>query len=447
MNKGLMTEGNVYKKILFFSIPLLFSNIFQILYNTVDSIVVGRYVGKVALAAVGASGPLINLLVSFFLGLSVGGGVVISRYFGGKKERELSLSVHTVVSFSLISGMVLTVLGVIFSKQILILMKTPFDVLNSAEEYLSIFFMGSIFLCVYNACTGILQSVGDSKRPLYFLGVSFVVNVILDLLFVNVFKMGVSGVAWATFIAQGVSCGLVIYVLMNTEEAYKVKVGMLKINYEILVNIVRIGVPAGLQGVIVSYSNVLVQSYVNLFGSAAIAGFSSALTFDSFVGMPINSFANTVTTFTGQNLGSKRFDRVKKGVRAALIMCNLSVLLLVVFFFIFANDCIKIFSDDPEVIKNGALIIRTLGPFHLVLSIHQILSGTIRASGRSVVPMIISVFCFVAVRQVFLSALMPVYNSILIVGLGYSVTWTLSALITLVYYYSSKWLEKDMNML
>lgn len=447
MKKGLMTEGSIAKQILFFSIPLLIGNMFQLLYNTIDSLVVGRYVGKVALAAVGASSPLINLLVSFFMGLSVGAGVIISRYFGAKKDDDLKQSTHTFVVFSFVCGVVLSVFGIFFSKYFLVMMKTPVDVLQSASEYLEIYFLGSIFVCLYNAGTGILQSVGDSKRPLYFLGISSIINIVLDLIFVRNFNMGVVGVALATFIAQAVSCILIMFVLFKSKENYGLDFKNLKINFFVLKDIIRIGIPAGLQGVIVSYSNVVVQAYVNNFGSAAIAGFSSATKFDNFLALPVNSFALAITTFSGQNLGSKLYDRVRHGVNITLAMSISIVVFLGIFVIIFADNCIMLFSNDIDVIKNGAQFIRIMCPFYIALCVHQVYSGALRASGRSVIPMVISVLCFVFIRQIFLSVFMNIYKNMAIVGFGYSVTWTLAGIISFIYYHTSKWIEKDVNML
>lgn len=434
MQKGLMTEGNIYRHIILFSIPLLLGNIFQLLYNTVDSIVVGRYVGKSALAAVGASTPLINLLVAFFMGLSVGAGVIIGRFFGGNKDKEVSLSVHTFVLMALIFGVVLSVVGLVFSEQILNLMSTPEDVIVEAGKYLKIYFLGSIFVCLYNGGTGILQAVGDSQKPLYFLGLSSIVNIGLDLYFVRNLHMGVSGAAIATLISQAIACFLVLFVLLKSKASYRLNLFQLKFDFKILSEIIKIGIPAGLQGMIVSLSNVVVQSYINGFGSGAIAGFSSANKFDNFLGMPVNSFSLAITTFSSQNLGANKLDRVKKGVSATLFLSIATVVSLGILVFIFSRNCIAIFSDDVEVINYGSVLIRIMCPFYTSLCLHQIYSGAIRAKGHSSIPMFISVFCFVVIRQIFLAAFINIYHSINLIGIGYSFTWTLAGLISLLYY-------------
>ena len=446
MKKGLMTSGNIWKQIILFSIPLLFGNFFQLMYNTIDSIIVGQYVGKEALAAVGASTPLINLLISFFMGLSTGAGVIVAKFFGGKKYEELSDSVHTFILFSLIFGIILSVVGVIFSETLMVWMKTPEDVIVGAVEYLKIYFYGCVFVCVYNAGTGILQSVGDSKSPLIFLIISSIINVVLDLYFVRDLNMGVAGAAWATLIAQAVSALLVILKLSKTSEPYKLFINKLRINSHLLYEIVRIGVPTGLQLMIVSFSNVLVQTYINDFGSSSIAGFSSALKYDSFIGLPLNSFALAITTFSGQNLGAKQFKRVREGIKITLILSTITVTVLGVIAFVFAELAIGVFSNDFDVIKTGALTMRIMGPFYFVLCFHQIYSGALRASGRSMAPMVISILCFVLIRQIFLASLINVINDISLIAWSYSLTWSISSLITSAYHHFTKWLEKDEAM-
>ncbi|NLC97223.1 MAG: MATE family efflux transporter [Erysipelotrichaceae bacterium] len=443
MNKGLMTSGSIWKHIIMFSIPLLFGNLFQLMYNTIDSIIVGQYVGKTALAAVGASTPLINLLISFFMGLSVGAGVISSRYYGGKKVSELTDTVHTFITFSFIFGIILSIIGVFMSETFMIWMKTPSDVLVEATDYLRIYFYGCIFVCLYNGATGLLQSVGDSKSPLYFLAISSVINTVLDLYFVKNLNMGVKGAAWATLIAQGVSCVLVLLKLMLTSQPYRLKISKLKMDKKILKDIVNIGIPAGVQGMIVSLSNVMVQSYINNFGSASIAGFSSALKFDNFLGLPVNSFSLAITTFSGQNLGAGLYKRVKEGIKITIILSVVTVIILGIIVFIYAKECISIFSNDPEVIKTGASVIRIMVPFYTSLCFHQTYSGTIRAAGKSIPPMVISVFSFVVVRQIMLAIFMPLVLDIRLIAFSYSITWSIAMFITLLYFKRNNILEQN----
>ena len=444
-SKGLMTSGNIYKKIALFAIPLLLGNFFQLMYNTIDSIVVGNYVGKEALAAVGASTPIINLLIAFFQGLATGAGVVVSRYYGARKQEEESKAIHSFLLFSILFGIALSIVGYFVSPVILRMMNTPSDYYNDADGYLAIYFLGATFLIVYNAGTGILQAVGDSKNPLYFLIATSILNIFLDLLFVKGFGMGVDGAAWATIISECISMLLVINLLMRTKNEYKVTLKNLKIDFSILKQIVEIGVPAGLQGMIVSVSNVIVMAYINQFGSSGVAGFSCSNKIDNFMGLPVNSLMLAITTFVGQNLGARQYERVKQGVRAALVMSISIVVTLGFFVFLFSDSLMRIFTSDMDVIEDGTIILRIMCPCYIFLCFHQVYSGALRASGRSSVPMITSIIAFVLMRQIFLAVAIPLYHHISIIGIGYSFTWAMAALMTGIYYFTSNWLQKAMR--
>lgn len=444
-SKGLMTSGNIYKKIALFAIPLLLGNFFQLMYNTIDSIVVGNYVGKEALAAVGASTPIINLLIAFFQGLATGAGVVVSRYYGARKQEEESKAIHSFLLFSILFGIALSIVGYFVSPIILRMMNTPSDYYNDADGYLAIYFLGATFLIVYNAGTGILQAVGDSKNPLYFLIATSILNIYLDLLFVKGFGMGVDGAAWATIISECISMLLVINLLMRTKNEYKVTLKNLKIDFSILKQIVEIGVPAGLQGMIVSVSNVIVMAYINQFGSSGVAGFSCSNKIDNFMGLPVNSLMLAITTFVGQNLGARQYERVKQGVRAALVMSISIVVTLGVFVFLFSDSLMRIFTSDMDVIEDGTIILRIMCPCYIFLCFHQVYSGALRASGRSSVPMVTSIIAFVLMRQIFLAVAIPLYHHISIIGIGYSFTWAMAALMTGIYYFTSNWLQKAMR--
>lgn len=444
-SKGLMTSGNIYKKIALFAIPLLLGNFFQLMYNTIDSIVVGNYVGKEALAAVGASTPIINLLIAFFQGLATGAGVVVSRYYGARKQEDESKAIHSFLLFSILFGVALSIVGYFVSPIILRMMNTPSDYYTDADGYLAIYFLGATFLIVYNAGTGILQAVGDSKNPLYFLIATSILNIFLDLLFVKGFGMGVDGAAWATIISECISMLLVINLLMRTKNEYKVTLKNLKIDFSILKQIVEIGVPAGLQGMIVSVSNVIVMAYINQFGSSGVAGFSCSNKIDNFMGLPVNSLMLAITTFVGQNLGARQYERVKQGVRAALVMSISIVVTLGVFVFLFSDSLMRIFTSDMDVIEDGTIILRIMCPCYIFLCFHQVYSGALRASGRSSVPMVTSIIAFVVMRQIFLAVAIPLYHHISIIGIGYSFTWAMAALMTGIYYFTSNWLQKSMR--
>ena len=439
--RGLMTSGVIWKELLLFSIPLLLGNLFQLLYNTVDSIVVGNFVGHQALAAVGASTPLINMLIGFFMGVAAGAGVLVSRFFGARKLEELHIAVHTFVAFTFLFGVLMMVAGITLTPLFLQWMGTPADIMDMAVLYLRIYFLGIIPTMLYNSGAGILQAVGDSRRPLCFLTIASVLNIILDLVFVIQLNMGVAGVAWATLIAQTVSCILVAVTLLRSKESYQIIPKKIRIDKPMLMQIVRLGIPSGLQQMIVSFSNVLVMSYVNRFSSAAIAGFSSANKFDNFLGLPVNSFMLAITTFVGQNMGAKQIERVKKGINTCMFMGIGIVIAIGIPAYLFSDLCIRMFSQEADVIYYGSWMMRTLVPFYSILNIAQVLTGAVRGTGNTTVPMLINVFYYCIIRQVFLAVAMMFVNSIVVVFWSYPLTWTLSAVTLFIYYKRGSWLK------
>ena len=439
--RGLMTSGVIWKELLLFSIPLLLGNLFQLLYNTVDSIVVGNFVGHQALAAVGASTPLINMLIGFFMGVAAGAGVLVSRFFGARKLEELHIAGHTFVAFTFLFGVLMMVAGITLTPLFLQWMGTPADIMDMAVLYLRIYFLGIIPTMLYNSGAGILQAVGDSRRPLCFLTIASVLNIILDLVFVIQLNMGVAGVAWATLIAQTVSCILVAVTLLRSKESYQIIPKKIRIDKPMLMQIVRLGIPSGLQQMIVSFSNVLVMSYVNRFGSAAIAGFSSANKFDNFLGLPVNSFMLAITTFVGQNMGAKQIERVKKGINTCMFMGIGIVIAIGIPAYLFSDLCIRMFSQEADVIYYGSWMMRTLVPFYSILNIAQVLTGAVRGTGNTTVPMLINVFYYCIIRQVFLAVAMMFVNSIVVVFWSYPLTWTLSAVTLFIYYKRGSWLK------
>ena len=353
-----LINGKIWKAILWFSIPMLVGNLFQQLYNTVDSYVVGNFVSSGALATVGQSTPIINTLVGFFTGLATGAGVVIAQYFGGNHLNKMKKAIHTSIALTLILCVLFTILGIGLSKQILILIGSPGSVMAPSSLYLRIYFGGISFVCIYNMGSGILRAVGDSKTPLYYLIVASIINIILDFVFVLYFHMGVAGAGWATFIAQGISALLVMIKLVFSKEIYKVEFKDISIDMPILKKIIEIGIPTALQQSIVSFSNVIVQSYINTFGANAVAGYTSYVKIDGFLQPPIQSFAMAITTFTGQNIGAHAIDRVKKGLRTTMAMTFGVTTIGVLIIYIFGEQLVGIFSSDPEVIKYGYLMAR-----------------------------------------------------------------------------------------
>lgn len=435
----LMTEGVIWKQLVIFSIPLLIGNLFQQLYNTVDSIVVGQFIGSEALAAVGSSTPLINLIIGMFMGIAVGSGVIISQYYGAKSEDKMGWAVHTSIALSIIGGILLSVVGIVFSPSILRLMKTPPEVLDTSVLYFRIYFLGSLFNLLYNMGAGILQAVGDSRRPLIFLCISSVTNIVLDLLFVAGFHMGVDGVAWATIISQFVSAVLVMSALMRTKDIYRLELRKIKIDKRMMKRIFRLGIPSGIQQSIISLSNVVVQANVNIFGSTVMAGFGAYNKVDGFVVLPMQSFCMAATTFTGQNIGAGKPERIREGIKQGMIICvSVSALISLLLFFE-SERVLSIFSSDPGVIHNGMITMRILVGFYAVLAVHQILMGVMRGAGKSMETMLISVGNMCVLRMIYIKLIIPVFPSYESVLWCYPITWITTILMDIIYMKWGKW--------
>lgn len=441
-NRGLMTEGVIWKELLLFSIPLLLGNLFQQLYNAVDSVVVGNYIGAQALAAVGSSAPVINLLVSFFMGLAVGAGVIISRYFGARKKEELHIAVHTSLALTFAAGLVMTLIGVLISPYVLQWVGTPSDVMDSSVLYLRIYFLGILSVMVYNMGSGILRAVGDSRNPLYFLIVSSVTNIILDMLFVIVFHMGIAGVGWATLIAQTISAVLTMLLLMRTKEEYQVKLKHIRFHKHMLYEIVRLGLPSGLQNAIVSFSNVIVQSNINAFGSLAMAGCGSYTKIDGFAILPVMSYSMALTTFTGQNMGAKKYDRVKQGAKTGILMSVITIVCISALLLILGPNVLAIFSSDPTVINYGLYMMHVLAPGYIFLAISHAFNGIIRGAGITTVPMIVMVTCWCGLRMAWILTSVPLFHDIGVVFMGWPLTWVASALWLFLYYRKGNWMTR-----
>lgn len=438
-----LTKGSIVKAIIFFSVPLLIGNLFQQLYNAVDSYVVGNYVGKVALAAVGASTPIINMLIGFFMGISTGAGVVIAQFFGAGDLSKMKKAIHNSIALTLVIGVVLTVVGLVFNDPILKAIGVPSDVFSEASTYLSIYFWSLIFVMIYNMGSGILRSVGDSKRPLYFLIFSSVINIVLDFLFVKNFGFGVAGAGYATLIAQAISAIMVMYVLMKTEDSYKVVLKDIKFDKEILLKIIKIGLPTGFQQSIVSLSNVIVQSYINVYGASVIAGYSVTIKIDGFVNLPLQAFNMAITTFVGQNIGAKQYNRVKKGAYITTFLAMVTIGFFVVIMYFFGRDFIALFNQEKDVIDAGRLMQLTFLPFYIFLPINQVINGVLRGAGRSAVPMYVMIFSFVFLRQIYLFLVTKVTSDVVYVFLGWPTTWVVCSLIFIVYFLKVQWLPQE----
>lgn len=441
--KGLMIEGVIWKELLFFSIPLLLGNLFQQLYNAVDSIIVGKYIGAQALAAVGSSAPIIHLLIGFFMGLSVGAGVVISRYFGAKKQEEMMQSIYTTLALAIISGIGLTFIGIALTPYILTWIGTPSDVMDNSILYLAIYFAGALGVMIYNMGSGILRALGDSKNPLYFLIISSVVNVILDIIFVIYMDLGIAGAGWATMISQCLSAVLTILLLMHTKQPYRITLKKIRFHKEILKEIIHIGLPSGMQNAVVSFSNVIVQSNINAFGSIAMAGASCYTKIDGFAILPVMSFSMALTTFIGQNIGAEKYDRVKQGAKIGSLMSIGTIVVLSILIWIFAPQLISIFTDESDVVYYGILMMKCLMPGYICLSISHSLSGVLRGAGRTTVPMIIMISCWCIMRMAWIIGMTSLFNDIRIVFLGWPITWIASCIAIIWYYNKGNWLPQN----
>ena len=418
-----MTQGTIWKLLLEFAVPMAIGLIFQQLYNTVDTIIVGRFVGKEALAAVGSTGSIINMLVGLCSGLATGASVVISQSYGAKDDRRLSDAVHTSLGIALILCVLVTFLGLLITRPMLQVMDTPADVIDQSTTYLSIYFAGVSGLLLYTMGSGILRAVGDSRRPLYFLCFSAVLNVIFDLLFVLAFDLGVAGVAYATILSQVLSALLSLWVLTNTKEAYGIRWKRLRIIPETFREILRIGLPSGIQQALTSFSNVFVQSHINAFGSAAMAGWATYNKLDVFALVPMMAVATGSTTFVGQNIGAGNYRRTRQGVKTSLTMAVGSTVFLVGVMLVFAQDLLKIFSQDTEVLDFAWRFMRIVAPFYFCSCFNQIFAGALRGAGNAKGPMFIMLGSFVLFRQAYLAVTKLLGSPFVMVALAYPMGW------------------------
>ncbi len=440
--KTLLTEGPIWKRMLAFAFPLFLGNLFQQLYNTADSLIVGNFLGSNALAAVSSSGSLIFLMVGFFNGLAMGAGVVIARYYGARQHEQLQRAVHTTVGFGILSGIVLTVVGILLAPQILIWMKTPKDVLPQSVVYFRIYFLGSLAFVCYNNFVGILQSVGDSKHPLHYLIFSSLINIALDLLFVGVFGWGVGSAAVATIISQFASAGLCLYRLTRkSPQEYRISLRKIRLDPVMLRQIIVNGLPAGIQNSVISLANVVVQSNINSFGRMAVAGCGSYSKIEGFGFLPITCFSMSLTTFISQNLGAKKYDRAKKGARFGII-CSLIMAEIVGIVICFTIPVLlRAFNSEAEVIAYGVRQARTVTLFYFLLAFSHCLAGLLRGAGKATVPMIVMLVCWCVIRVIYISIIVRIVPTIDVVFWAYPLTWTLSSIGFLIYYLKSDWLH------
>lgn len=430
-----ITEGVIWKQLLIFFFPILFGTFFQQLYNTIDAVIVGKYVGKEALAAVGGTtGTLINLLVGFFVGLSSGASVIISQYYGAKNEEKVREAVHTAMAFSITGGIILMILGMIGAPIALKAMGTPEDIMNYAVVYIRIYFAGIIGNLIYNMGAGILRAIGDSKRPLYFLMASCVVNIILDILFVVIFRMNVAGAALATILSQLISAVLVIVVLMRSKDVYQLILPKIRLHLEMVKRIIQIGFPAGLQSAMYSISNIIIQSSVNALGTDTIAAWTAYSKIDAIFWMIIGAFGISITTFVGQNHGAGKRERVEKGIKVCMKMTLVTSIIISVILYVFGGYIYQLFTDDAAVMEKGVEILHFMVPFFITYICIEILSGALRGVSDCWIPMLITCLGVCVVRVLWILFAVPHNMTMKMVLVSYPLTWILTSVSFVIYY-------------
>lgn len=429
---NLMTEGSIYKKIIKFAIPIFIGQLFQQLYNTVDSLIVGNMIGRTALAAVSSTGTLTFLVIGFFFGFSMGAGVVISRNIGAKKAEKTSLAVHTAVAMGIMFSVVITLLGVFGSPFMLRLIGTPDDVFGEASLYLRVYFAGCTGLIMYNTFVGILQASGDSKHPLIYLIISSVTNVFLDIFFIGVFKMGVEGAALATILSQFLSMFLSLGRLLRSNEVIKVEINKIKLHRETFGEIVKFGFPTAMQGSIIDISNILIQSYVNSFGSLAMAGIGAYIKIEGFAFLPVTAFSMAMSTYISQNLGAGKKDRMRKGIAFGIVCAIALIEIIGAVIFITAPTLISAFNSEPDVVYYGVLRARTTALFFCLMGFSNVTASIMRGLGKPVVPMVIMLVCWCAIRVAVFMTIGQVYHEIRLTNWIYPITWGISSVVYVI---------------
>ena len=440
-NTNLMTEGSIVKNLLLFALPLILGNLLQQMYNAADSIIVGNFVGSNALAAVGSSGSPIYLLIGFSQGVAVGAGVVISQYLGAGDHKETREAVHTSLAIAVLMGLVLTIGGVACCRTLLTAMNTPAEVMGDAVTYLRLYFGGVLFSVVYNMTAGILNAAGNSRRSLVYLAAASVTNIVLDLVLIAGLKMGVAGAAIATDLSQLVSCVLSLRFLMKTDDACHVELSGIRLHRSMAGRIIRVGLPTGIQNMVISFSNVLVQASVNSYGAAAMAGFAAYMKIDGFNILPVSSISMAATTFVGQNYGAGRLDRVKKGTWVTLAVGVVYTLITGTLLLLGQNAILHLFTQDEAVVAFGAAAMRWFCPFYFLLSILHGLAGAVRGTGASIPPMVVLLVSLCLFRIVWIQWVLPLFSGIEGVFILYPVSWGLGAVLMALYAWKGKWME------
>ena len=435
------TQGSLGKNIIKFSVPLFLGNLFQQLYNAADSLIVGNTLGPQALASVASSGSLIFMMVGFFNGLAIGAGVVISKYFGARNHERLKKAIHTDLAFGLVAGLFLTVFGVLLTPSILRWMRTPADIMQGSVTYFRIYSFGILFCVMYNITMGIMNATGDSRHPLIYLMISSATNIVLDLFFIKVLHWGVGGAAAATTIGQALSFVLCMIRLIRTNEVYKVYIREIRFDIPLLKEIVRYGLPSGIQNSVIAIANVFVQSNYNTFSSIAVAGIGAYMKIEGFAFIPINAFVAAITTCIGQNLGAGEHQRAKQGARFGIIVCMVLAESIGLLEFIFAKHLIGLFNSDPEVIAYGVRQIHVESLFYCLLALSHSIAGVMRGAGKAKVPMFVMLGVWCIFRVLYITVAMSISHTVELVFAAYPITWTISSIIFLIYMLRSDWVH------
>ncbi len=436
-----MTEGPIGGALFRFTMPILLGNVFQQLYNTADALIVGNMLGSRALASVTSVGTVIWMLIGFFNGFAQGSGVIIARYFGAGDEDGLKRAIHTHTLLCFIAGLLLTAAGLALSPWIVARMNTPAEVVGQSLMYLRVFFMGGLGLAVYNGCTGLMQAVGDSRHPLYYLIFSSCLNVALDILLIGAFGMDVDGAALATIIAQFVSALLCLSRLFRTREVYRLELSSMRIDPVVMKNILRFGTPAAVQNTVTAFGNTMIQANVNSFGDMAMAGVGALQKIEGFLFMPITSLAIALSTFVSQNLGAKEIERTKKGARYGVITAMVVAEIMGLLFFLFAKDLLAFFTREPEAIAYGFRRVQLVWVFYICLAATHSMAGVMRGAGKPMVTMVAFVGCWCVLRVLIMTLLMPIFRSIDVVFLAFASTWCISAAYLAWNWFKGDWLK------
>ena len=441
-----LTEGSIWKGLLLFALPIFLGNVFQQFYNAFDSWVVGRFLGDTALAAVSSSGSLIFMMIGFFNGVAMGAGVVIARCYGARDYASMSRAIHTDIAMGLAAGALLTVLGVTFTPTILRWMGTPENVFPQSVSYFRYYFCGALFTVMYNIFVGILHALGDSRHPLYYLMISTIVNVVLDLVFVGVFRWGVGAAALATTLSQGISALLCCIHLLRLDGPGRVRVREIRFHSQTLRAILRLGLPSGVQNSVIAMANLVVQSSINSFGSAAMAGCGSYSKLEGFAFLPVTCFAMALSTFVGQNLGAGNYSRVKKGVAFGIACSTIAAECIGIAAYIFAPQLIGIFNNSPQVVDYGTRHMRIICLFYCLLAFSHCIAGIMRGAGRASVPMYTMLCCWCVIRVSYITLALRAVNRLEVVSFAYPLTWTLSSIVFLIYFLRADWIHTSLEM-